>query len=106
VAAAALVVIALAGLLLWVVNGTGTSNVTTAPASVGIAGTSKGQAEQDAIRFVEQNTITLPSVGMAAAVPEVRVREQQRFLEENTILPGAGIAPYMETMTPLPGQDR
>jgi hypothetical protein len=43
---------------------------------------------------------------MAAAVPPVILREQQRFLEENTILPGAGSTPYMEAVTPLPGQDR
>jgi hypothetical protein len=82
VAAAGLVVIALAGLLLWVVNGTGTSHVTTAPAPAGVVGTSIGQGESDAIRFVEQNTITLPSAGGADAIP------------------------YMESFTPFYGQDR
>jgi hypothetical protein len=32
--------------------------------------------------------------------------DQQRFLEENTILPGAWTATYMEAFTPPPGQDR
>ena len=42
-------------------------------------------------RFVEQNTITLPSANGAIIAPGVVSREQQRFIEENTItLPSVG----------------
>jgi hypothetical protein len=155
VAAAGLPVLALVGLLLWVVNGTGTRTVTTAPASVGIVETSMGQTEYDTIltslekvvgitapivttsdqqRFVEGNTITLPSAvgwetlanagagqgfteqqvmefdalsAIAAGVPSpVITAEEQHFLEANTILLVAAPASCMEQITPPPGQPR
>jgi hypothetical protein len=98
VAAAGLVVIALVGLPLWVVNGTGTSHVTTAPAPVGIAGASMRPADYDTIRASLEKV-----VGITA--PIVTTNEQQRFLEQNTILPGAWTSAYMAAFTPAPGQD-
>lgn len=83
-------------------------------------------------RFLEQNTITLPDVVGAESRPAVVTSEEQRlldanttwmpaaavatspvipieqqkFLEVNTILPGAAPASYMEQLTPPPGQPR
>jgi hypothetical protein len=85
-------------------------------------------------RFLEENTITLPSAvgsetlapartgqgfteqqviefdaltAIAAVVPSpVITAAEQRFLEANTILPVAAPASYMEQITPPPGQPR
>jgi hypothetical protein len=38
--------------------------------------------------------------------PIVTTSDQQRFVEENTILPGTWTATYMEPFTSLPGQGR
>jgi hypothetical protein len=57
-------------------------------------------------RFVEQNTITLPSVSDALATnasPALTMAQYQ-FIEKNTILPSAGPQTYMEDVTPNPGR--
>jgi hypothetical protein len=64
------------------------------------AGSVTPRAEtSEGIRFVEENTITLPSVGASAAVSPGTEAAHQRFLEENTIiLPSVGGA---EMRTPM-----
>src|SRR5262245_53193215 len=57
-------------------------------------------------RFLEQNTITLPSVGATDATTNSVTSEQHRFLEQNTILPSVEIAPSIEAGTLVLGHDR
>jgi hypothetical protein len=59
---------------------------------------STAQAQQ---RFLEQNTMTLPSAGASIAAPDVVWGEQQRCIEENTItLPSVGGADVFTPMVP------
>jgi hypothetical protein len=57
-------------------------------------------------RFLEVNTITLPIAGAASVASPVITQEQQRFWEANTMLPEGPLSPYMEDLTPPPGQPR
>ncbi len=102
---------------------------TSHPASPAIPRTATTSAET---RFLEQNTITLPDAVGAESRPAVVTSEEQRlldanttwmpaaavatspvipieqqkYLEVNTILPGAAPASYMEQLTPPLGHPR
>jgi hypothetical protein len=64
------------------------------------------QAAAEYDDLMAQQDDALHAIAARADAGQTISSEQQRFLEENTILPGSVTAPYMEAVTPLPGQDR
>jgi hypothetical protein len=85
----------------------GSWNCAAPEALVSVASVGPAVAVQDAdARFLEINTITLPSVSdaLAANAAPALTMAQYQFIEMNTILPSAGMQTYMEDLTPIPGR--